>query len=344
MEKVRFIDAWNLTEPRMKIIRYLVYASLLAATQIVMQAYLNVPSYISLPEYANGTERMPFQGRMLMMWPMHWAMNSARLQHWTSGRNGMKTPETLITALAGLLSITITGVLVTLLFRKISSTRQLPYLPYSLVLVACIFNYCLLPYGFPYDMPSMAFFTCGVYLIYTRRFWPLLLLFPFATLNRETTLFLLPLLILDAIADRNGLSWSKLWNVPLLAKLVSLSTIWLVLQLYVKHRFANNPTEMGLRISENIHSLMHPGEWPRILSCCGFLIPFVLLLHRRIEDARFRAYLWIIPMWIVLMFLYGFLTEVRVYGELTAIVAIAATLILEASLTEPAEPALQHKI
>jgi hypothetical protein len=322
-------------ELRMKAVRYLVYASLLAATKLIVEAYLAIASYLSLPRYANGTERMPFQGRMLMMWPMRWAENSSWLQHWTGGRQGMKTPELVVIVVTGLLSLTATGVLVTVLFRKISSVQRLPYLPYAVLLVICIFNFCLIPYSFPYDLPSLMFFTLGVYLIYMRRFWGLLVMFPIATLNRETTLFLIPLLAMDAIAEENAPAWGRLRDVRLLLKLTGLSAIWIVLQIYVRHQFAGNVTEMGPRVLINLMSIANPGQWIKMLSACAFLLPFVLLLRRRIEDARFRAYMWIIPAWVAFMFFFGLLLEVRIYGELSGLIAVAATLTLEGSLERP---------
>jgi hypothetical protein len=316
----------------MKVVRYLVYACLLAATKVVVEAYLELPSYLRLPKYAAGTERMPFQGRMLMMWPLRWAENSPWLQHWTAGRSGMKTPELLVIVLTSLLSVTVCGVLVTLLYRRTSSEQKLLYLPYALLLVMCIFNYCLIPYSFPYDFLSMGFFTLGVYLIYTRRFWGLLALFPIATLNRETALFLIPLLALDAMADEDGLAWERLRDTRLLLKLASLVVIWIGVYLYVKHRFAGNATELGSRVAYNLKWLANPWYWPKIASGCAYLTPFVLLLRRRIEDVRFRAYVWVIPMWWAFMFLFSLLLEVRVYGELAGLVALAATLILEGSM------------
>ena len=322
----------------MRALRYLTYASLLAATKLVAEAYLAINSYLSLPKYAAGIERMPFQGRMLMMWPMQWAENSSWLQHWTNGRPGMKTPELFVIALTALLSLTATGVLVTLMFRRIPSAQRLPYMPYATLLVICIFNFCLIPYSFPYDLPSLAFFTLGVYLIYTRRFWGLLALFPIATLNRETTLFLIPLLALDTMAERDGLVWERLRDTGLLLKVASLSVIWIGLQIYVRHRFAGNVTEMGPRVLTNVKIIANPSYWPKLFSGCAFLLPFIVLLRRRIEDVRIRAYVWIVPVWCAFMFFYGLLLEVRIYGELSGLVAVAATLILEGSLGKPEHP------
>ena len=271
---------------------------------------------------------MPFQGRLLMMEPLRLAENSAALQHWTHGRPGLSSPDLVVVELAGLLCMLVSGILVTRLYRRISTSGHLTYLPYLLLLALCAATY-LQTFLYVYDLPSLAFFTAGLYCIYLRRFAALLVLFPVATLNRETTLFLIPLLAIDEIITADGWRWRRLLAPAPLAKLASLSVIWIALQVLVRHLYRTSPTELGLRIGKNIGWLLHPPFWPQILSTCGFLLPIVLLLGRRIEDRRLRAYLWIIPPWAAFMFVYAHLLEVRCYGELMGLVSLAAVLIFE---------------
>jgi hypothetical protein len=89
---------------------------------------------------------------------------------------------------------------------------------------------------------------------------------------------------------------------------------------------------MGSRIGMNLAWMAHPKFWPAILGACAYLLPLVLLLRSRIRDARARAYMLVILPWIAFMFVYGQVIEQRVYGELSALVAVGATLILESTL------------
>src|SRR6185295_1359057 len=68
------------------------------------------------------------------------------------------------------------------------------------------FNYFNLPY-YPYDIPSVMFFTLGLLLVYDRDwrwFYPL---FVAATLNRETSIFLV-VVVVFVLYDRY--SWRML--------------------------------------------------------------------------------------------------------------------------------------
>jgi hypothetical protein len=69
-----------------------VFAAAFAAQQYTIQ----VPPYLDLRKYALGQERMPFQARELMRYPLLWAGNSAFLQRHTTGRAGMNSPERLV--------------------------------------------------------------------------------------------------------------------------------------------------------------------------------------------------------------------------------------------------------
>ncbi len=313
------------------------YVSLALATVNFVRYYIvSLMSYLSLRRYALGTERMPFQGRMLLMWPLRWAGDSALLRRMGSGRTGaLRQPELAALNVIGLVAVFAAALLVTRMYRLASKRGDLPYLPWALMIVVCSYNYTghlEQNFLFPYDLASLAFFTAGIYLIYTRRFAWLLVLFPIATLNRETTLFLIPLVGLDAMATQTGLDWRQLRRGLVLAKLAALSVLWGAVELYVHHRFAGNATEAGFRVRMNLAWLSHPKFWPAIAGTCAYLLPFLLLLRTRIADERVRAYVLILWPWIAFMFVYGQIVEERVYGELCALVALAATLILEETL------------
>ena len=62
----------------------LVAVNLLATLHIVWFYIDRVPSYLNLDRYAHGTERMPFQGRLLMEYPLCWAFTSPTLAHFAA--------------------------------------------------------------------------------------------------------------------------------------------------------------------------------------------------------------------------------------------------------------------
>ena len=74
------------------------------------QLYCTVrPPYINLQRYALGLERMPFQGRDLMRWPMLAASHSTFLQHLTAGRALLHSPEFLVMELTAAVALFFAG-------------------------------------------------------------------------------------------------------------------------------------------------------------------------------------------------------------------------------------------
>jgi hypothetical protein len=105
--------------------------------------------------------------------------------------------------------------------------------------------------------------------------------------------------------------------------------LWGAWQIFIRHEFAQNVSEFYPRINWNVKSLVVPQAWPQLLSACGYLLLFVVVMRRRIIDPRLRAWLWLLPMWFVFMFVYGILIETRVFGELIPFVVCATALIAE---------------
>jgi hypothetical protein len=66
-----------------------------------------------------------------------------------------------------------------------------------------------------------------------------------------------------------------------------------------------------------------------VLSACGYLLLFVMVMRRQIRDPQLQAWLWLLPIWCGFMFVYGILIETRVFGELIPFIVCATTLIVE---------------
>jgi hypothetical protein len=185
-------------------------------------------------------------------------------------------------------------------------------------------------FRFIYDLPSLAFFATAMYLIYFRRSWVYFAgLFVVATMNRETTLLLLPLFMLNGAVEDGKLRWPLLLRGRTLRVVIPLAVFWGAWQIFIRHVFAQNVSEFYPRINWNVKSLMAPLAWPQLLSAGGYLLMLVVVQRRRIRDAQLRAWLWMIPIWMGFMFVYGILIETRVFGELIPMIVCTATLIVE---------------
>lgn len=316
------------------LLRWLTYITFGLATIHFARCYVMLAQfYITLGDYAAGTAKMPFQGRMLMMWPMRWAERNVALERFASHRVGaLKTPDFIVVTAVAIAALAATGFVLMKLYRQASRLQLFPWMPYTLLLMIAFFEYILHSeqnFLYSYDLLSLLFFTTGIWLIYTRRFWPLLLMFPIATLNRETVIFLVPLLALDACCEGERVEWKNLLRPSLVAKCLLLSAIWVAIELYVHHRFIHNTNDTGSHLSVNLVYLTHIQYWPQLLSIGAFLPLFVWYFWRDIDDFRLRMYCWIFPAWFAVMFYYGMLVETRIFGELGGLLALACTLIFE---------------
>ena len=321
--------------------RWLLFAFYLLATVQLMWCYLWLTRpYVDTRQYEQGLERMPFQGRCLMMLPMRLAHENSVLRfldrlfahsHFWFPKPGQ--PEVLMQAAIGVACLAVTGFLTTRMYEASSRRRLLTYFIYPLVLAVWATTYVLHTvqnFRFIYDLPSLAFFTGALYLIYFRRHWAWFVgLFLMATVNRETTLLLLPLWALDRSIVGGKVRWRRMLEPQTIAVVLPLFVAWIGWEIFIRHHFAHNRSEFYPRLNWNVKSVFAPQAWPQMLSACGYLLPFVVLLRKRIPSERLRAWLWLIPLWLVFMFSYGILVETRVFGELIPLVVCCAALIGE---------------
>lgn len=304
--------------------------------------------YVNTFLFEQGKERMPFQGRSLMMLPMRWAHRSDLLRGIAEPFGHSRfwfpkpvAPEVLVQAAIDVACLLLTGYLTVRTYQASSRHRLLTPFIYPLLLVVCAATYVMHTvqnFRFLYDLPSLAFFAAAMYLMYFRWHWIYFAgLFVLATLNRETTLLLLPLWMLNGAVedDEDGeLRWPRLFRRRTLQVVVPLAVFWAAWQIVIRHVFAQNASEFYPRIDWNVKSLLVPQAWPQLLSACGYLLLFVVATRTRLHDPRLRAWLWLVPVWCVFMFVYGILIETRVFGELIPMLVCAAALITEDMLIE----------
>lgn len=315
----------------------------LATVQFVWCYLWLVRPYVSTLAYEHGRERMPFQGRLLMVPVMRWAHE----QSWIARIAAMMhrniywfprsmEPEALVQAAINVVCLVIAGTVATKIYRAASRWHVITPIIYPIVLILCVGTYVLHTiqnFRFIYDLPSLAFFSAALWIIYFRKpKWMFVLLFLIATVNRETTLLLLPVYALSETVKGGHKDWSRLWATKTLAVLLPLGLFWLAWQFEVRRIFAGNVSEFYPRISQNVEFLFSPRAWPQMLGACCYLLPVILVSHRHLRDAQLRAWLWALPIWFGFMFVYGILIETRIFGELIPYVACTAALIAEESI------------
>ncbi len=301
--------------------------------------------YVNTALYEQGLERMPFQGRCLMVLPMRWAHGSAVL-NWLTQPFALShfwfprpvQPEVIVQAGINVLCLIIAGWFTTRIYQASSRHHLLTPMVYPLLLVVCGATYVMHTvqnFRFIYDLPSLAFFSAAMYLLYFRRHlgW-FIALFLVATINRETTLLLLPLFLINEAALPGTMRWSRALQARNLYVVLPLAAFWIAWQVGIRHHFAGNPSEFYPRINWNVKSILVPQAWPQLLSACAYLLLFIVVMRRQIADRRLRAWLWVLPLWFVFMFSFGILIETRVFGELIPFVVCSTILIVEETLIQ----------
>ena len=192
---------------------------------------------------------------------------------------------------------------------------------------------------FPYDTPSVAFFTLGLALLLDGRMRAYYALFVLATLNRETTCFLTmayaalalgrerPARIALHVAAQTalwggvkaGLAWLYAANLPLDLRTGGLFS------------------EMIGRSARILVSV--PGNVYILFVTMGGLAGVALLLWGRVRDVRVRRMAWIALPFLAGMAVVGELMEVRIYSEGIPLVAAALALAVRSVVVEAAASA-----
>jgi hypothetical protein len=332
---------------------WLLYAC--AVLQFVRYYVVSTYFYLDMARYLSGRERLPFQERVLPIFLM-WPINHSRflMHHLSHPKGGVFSPsastqETAAFYIVSLMSFALASFLVVRLYQALTASGVLSMLVLPIFMVLTLWTYVVhidANYSYPYDMPSLAFFAGGLLAIYTRRYLPLLAIMFFGTMNRETTLFLVGIYILDSasinvsevgrkripLKERFSLSQVRWTRAALLF------VVWLVVKVTIYQHFKHNDnSENFVRLWGNFGRL-RPRLWPTLLNICGYILPIVVILRRRLRPERFANYLYVLPFWLAVMFYTGVILETRIWGELCSYTAVAAVLLLEDYIAERFRP------
>lgn len=316
----------------------------LATVQFVGAYWFLEYPYINRLRWEHGYERLPFQTRLLLAPLYRWADNSHFMKQWASSlaRNDYFFPHgihagDIVEFFVGILCVLISGWVAVQIYAAATRRNLLRPLVYPLFLGLCVMAYIVHTvqnFRYVYDMPTLACFAIGFYLLYFRKpiYW-FVLLFAIGTLNRETTLLLLPFFAISRSLDANGrFQWRGFFSREVLTIGLSLALYWLVWHHVVFAIFKHNASEYYPRVLWNLKDVARIRYWPQLASALGFLLPFLLLYRKGVRDPLLSAWIWMVPVWCGFMFCWAILTETRVFGELLPFVAPTIALATEEAL------------
>ncbi len=315
------------------------------------------PQFLDLVRYAAFQERLPYQGRVLMAAILHLTAGSTRVAPLLSRIASHAPRELQNPYVFVLLFTTFAGLFVAVLAARatllhLTGSRQFASWFALLTLYMAYFN-LLAPYGgltytLPYDVPALAFFSVGVWLVLTGRYWLLLPVFLLGTLNRETFCYITIFLALYAwfgagLGAKAAMPQRDAQNqTPPLASMrrvwlhiVLQAVVWVSVRLWAGHLLVHNATDAAsngifeLQFRHNLKMLFNPPQWPLFFSLFGFTLPLFFHGYRAIGDRPLaRSIAVLLVLWTVPMLFIGVILELRIFNELTAVLAPAIALIV----------------
>lgn len=261
---------------------------------------------------------VPFQYRVLIPWIVNFLLK-LKLPFFDSSIRLFKTIEflsmfSLVIAFRFYLSFFIKNSILTSIF----SLALLILLPYQYI----FYSWTLNAIYYPYDTPSVLFFTLGLIFIYKKNWFIYYPLFIVATFNRETTVFLVFVFLFTTI-EKNKVK-------PVLFHAFSQVLIWMLIKKYLGDLYGNNPGQ-GYFINFfyiNLSVATNPLNIIRMASSFGFIWVAVIFYFKLIADKFVERSLLVVFPFLLGMFIVGTITELRIYGELIPVVLSAFLLIV----------------
>jgi hypothetical protein len=303
----------------------------LATAHCVLSIFYTNYSFINLPAYANGQERMPFQGRLLMSLVLRATQHSQALlklvPRFTQHVPTIEpfTVYKLTSLIVALISAIGLGSALALASRRLGLRRW--WLPWSLLLVILYVSYAARyeqPLWYPYDIPHLAIFGLATIFLFVDAPVAFLGAIMLDSLVRETALF--------AIVLAFAMRWSqRTWKIVL----VLAALAWAVVMAATRYIYrANSP--VGMPRMEQLRYLM-PWHLPQLFSVLAFL-PIPVLLGRRYLPAIHRRGLYAACLMILATFYFANWVESRAWIEWSTAFAIWAALELSAAPLQPTTP------
>lgn len=306
-----------------------IFVLLCATVHCVLSIFYVNTSYLNLHNYASGTERQPFQRRLLMVPILHWAESNHALQS-AARRFGANVPQPEPMSAAKLACILLSIVLLaafglwSLRVAQLLGLRH-RWLLWAFTLAILYASYAARyeqPLWYPYDIPHLVVFGIAAIFVLTDQPFAFAVAFAVDAPIRETSVFLLPLALLVHLR-------SKSWRIAIAACCV----IWGLTRILAQHLYPNGAHEWnGL----HWYAELKPWHLPQLFSIAGFVVIPVWLGLRHLLRAE-RLFLYAASAMMLFTFYFATWNETRAWSEWTIPFAVLAALELERSLL-PAIP------
>lgn len=191
-----------------------------------------------------------------------------------------------------------------------------------------------------YDIPSLFFYSCCLYLFIRNKYFLFYITFAIATLNRESTCFITISLTLLLVRFNSNFSIKNIITINscLLRHLVAQTTLWFLIVQLIGWLVRDSPGqsyEATYSMAVFIANMWSGStSWPflntetffgnprcfiTLFGCIWLLIPFLW----KYIPKDCKKLLLLIPIYLIPALLYANLMETRVYHELNVVIALA---------------------
>jgi hypothetical protein len=297
-------------------------------------AYLqNSQPFLNLNDYVQGKAPLPYQYRILMAWVLREGLRIPLLAAVSAHFLGpLRDPRLLILFATSWLSLFGSVLLTRGSLLRLTDNESYSRWASLLVVYMGYFQFPLvfgLDFLLPYDLPSLFFFCGCVYCVISRRMPFFYLFFVLGTFNRETICMATLFLLIWRWPDRRD----RKQFVGLSGHVFAQAAIWIVIKLYLHHRFSGNLAETAgasfyYKLSYNLHVIVKPQQWPVLLSIFGFTLPLVFAWRKCMNNPAMEREIYLLPAWLAVMMLVGVIIEIRIFSELISYMALAVGLIV----------------
>ena len=311
--------------------RWIIYGLFLcAAIHCTVSMFCTNYSYLDLSAYEAGSEQLPYQGRVAMMWLFRLADNKSplivraaekidvqlRTHHQHSPLIGL-TPEKLVSMLAALVSMF--GIVWAAVWYGQRRFANLWWLPATLTLSMFYVTYAAryeASLWYPYDVPHYAVFGMACLAVMEGAWWPVLLLFAIDMPIRESAIYLAP--VCCAVA------WARGEARRGFVLAAAMFALWIPFRIYVTRLYAHNGSETGVHWHRLHDSLTNPVHWPQTASAFAFLLIPLVWGRARLSRAQ-RYFLGAALLCLFATLGFAVWPETRVFDEWVLPVAVLMT-------------------
>jgi hypothetical protein len=295
----------------------------LAYTTLLTKAF-------SYSDYAGGLAPDPFQTRILMALVFRAALHLRLLTTIGSHLPGpYRDPLVLFMLPVVALALFVATEATRLAAQRLTGGCEFARWGAFLVPLMAYFHYITISeirVQTPYDVLQVAVFAVGLAAALSGNralFYPVFLI---GTLNRETTLFLIPIFGILEFASLTDARRKR--TFALAAEMALQFACWAALRHFSAHFFSPHPRYITVNWRANLGFMANPMHWPTLCSVFAFLWILVLFQFRNIDHRGLRYVALLLLPWFAIMLVAGDLLEIRIHSEWISYIALCCILIV----------------